>query len=69
MSAFAPMAALPSLGKNANRPNAGSSNESALGTPAGSDIYQMDASIAEAGAMLGKLCTFGNCLRHSRHSR
>ncbi|WP_206617167.1 hypothetical protein, partial [Mesorhizobium sp. M7A.F.Ca.CA.002.04.1.1] len=58
MSAFAPMAALPSLGKNANRPNAGSSNESAPGTQAGCDIYRVDdrlpklAQCAENSALL-----------------
>ncbi|UVK46213.1 hypothetical protein BPNPMPFG_001831 [Mesorhizobium sp. AR07] len=69
MSAYAPMAALPSLGKKANRLNAGSSNESAFRSPLGGDIQRVDASIAEAGAMLGKLCTFGNWFHHCDGSR
>ncbi|WP_210239720.1 hypothetical protein, partial [Mesorhizobium norvegicum] len=51
-------AAIP--GKKANRLSAGSSNESAFRTRAGADIQRVDASIAEAGAMHGKACIFGN---------
>ncbi|MER8376958.1 hypothetical protein, partial [Mesorhizobium sp. M1406] len=62
--------AMPNLNSSrSNRLSAGSSNESAFRTLAGSDIHRVDASIAEAGAMPGKACAFGNWLRHCGRSR
>ncbi|MCA0015800.1 hypothetical protein LB561_21660 [Mesorhizobium sp. B292B1B] len=64
MSVFTPAAALPPLGKKANRLNVGSSNESAFKTRTADETRDVGALIAEAGATRGNSSTFGNCLRH-----